>query len=189
MRVGDQITVLEGSLKELIRLWERFFAGDVKVPPQSQREQLQRRLRQLSDGAHIIRSADRFRLEQLQHRFMTYAMNWERMLREREEGRGRSMAVIRATARAGQPSPPPATNGRAAAAVHSGGGDDLFERYRSAKEDLGQKSGLDRVAFEKQISSQRSTLEAKLGREVSFDVKVADGKVKLVVKKNGSSKK
>jgi len=166
-------------------MWERYFAGDLRVPPQKARTVLERRLRLLHDRPGVMRSTDRFRLEQLQHRFMVYAQNWERMLREREEGRGRSVSHIRALSRASQTAPPPPqTNAAAAASVQGTGVDSLFERYQSAKQGLGQKSGLQREAFEKQIAEQRKTLEKKLGRRVDFDVAVSDGRVKLVVKKN-----
>ena len=190
MVLGQQITTLDHSLAELIKLWERYFAGDLRVPPQQQRTVLERRLRQLHDRPGVMRSTDRFRLEQLQHRFMTYAQNWERMLREQEEGRGRSIAVIRATARAGGASAVAFSqpNGGSAAFVDSGGGESLFDRYREAKAGLGQKMGLDRRAFEDKIAAQRKGIEERLGRKVRFDVVVAEGRVKLQVRKPSGEK-
>ena len=188
MDLGDQITTLSRTLSELIKLWERFFAGDIRVPPQNQRINLERRLRQLHDRPGVMRSSDRFRLEQLQHRFMTYSMNWERMLREREEGRGRSAAHLRAVSRASKPAPPPPPpNAQRPAAVDPSGADLLFNRYQAAKDKLGQKSGLGREAFKKQIAEQRKGLEKRLGRKVDFDVAVSDGRVKLVVKKDSAA--
>ena len=80
MELTDQIAVLERALQEHIRKWEMFFSGTVKTPPQIERERINRRIRFLSEQT-VNRRAEQFRIEQLQHRFMTYSMNWERMLR------------------------------------------------------------------------------------------------------------
>jgi hypothetical protein len=40
-----------------------------------------------------------------------------------------------------------------------------------------------RSAFDKQIDQQRDQLQEKLGRQVQFEVRVEDGKVKLAARK------
>jgi hypothetical protein len=184
MDPGRQIGMLEKALSDLIKDWERFFAGIRKTPPNDERERLERRLRHLADNPPR-RSADAFRVQQLQHRFRTYAMNWERMLREREEGRGRSIGMVRAQARAARATPqtPPRPNVSAAAAVDESGSDALFERFVAAKQEAGEVAGVKREAFEAQIKEQRNKLEARFGCKVRFDVVVDGGKVKLAARK------
>lgn len=171
---AGEIMMLERALNDLINKWERFFAGVVRQPPIDDRDRLARNLRRLSES-QSLRSADRFRCEQLQHRFMTYAMNWERMLREREEGRGRSLAAIRGqrSVEDGDTSPP--------ASVHSSSTADasLYDRYVAARASVGDEVRVDRATFEAQIAAQRERLAAKLGPSVRFDVKVEGGKVKV----------
>lgn len=178
MDLGE-LTMLENALRDLITKWERFFAGDLRVPPHIERERLARRLRMLAERP-TKRSAERFRAEQLQHRFMTYAQNWERMLREREEGR------TPGTARPGGPVPASNPDGERPASVHSATGPAaLYERYVEARRALGEEVAVDRGAFEAQLAAQRERLEQKLGHGVEFDVRVEGGKVKLAARRAG----
>ena len=177
MRLGEQVGILEKEFKDLTTLWDRFFGGDIRVPPVRARDHLQRRLRLLTERPGVARRSDSFRLEQLQHRFMTYNQNWVRLLREREEGRSQSGRPVR-----GQGQIPPPPNARPPASVKSAS-ESLFERFSDAKAGLGQKMGMDREAFENKIKAQRTAIEAKLGTSVRFDVLVEDGRVKLAAKK------
>ncbi len=77
MSILPQITSLEHRLALLIREWERYFAGDLRVPPEKERTAIQRQLRQLTEKG-TQRRTEQYRLEQLQHRFMTYVQMWER---------------------------------------------------------------------------------------------------------------
>lgn len=134
-------------------------------------------------------STDRFRLEQLQHRVMSYMMNWERMLREREEGVNRWVPGRSAAhGAAPQKSPPLKANGETAAPVDSSGGESLFDRWRAAKSDLGQKVTVDREVFEARIEAQRRDLEGRMGTSVVFEVKVADGQVKVTARRAGNKR-
>lgn len=186
MSMMEQITTIEQKFKLLIREWERFFAGDIRVPPEKERKDLERRLRMLTERPGH-RRMEQYRLEQLQHRFMTYVQMWTRMLREREEGRGRFPT------RPGAPPPPaprpaakPPNAGAAASVKDDSGG--LYERYAAAKRQAGEKLAVDQKAFMAQISSQRQKIEARLGQKVRFDVVVEGGKVKLAARKTGSKK-
>jgi hypothetical protein len=176
VELSAQIAFLERALQEHIRRWERFFSGVEKVPPQVERERINRRIRLLSEQT-VNRRAEQFRIEQLQHRFQTYSANWERMLREREEGRsasGHTDPSLRVQDTANAPSPPP---------VDEMNDESLFERYRSAKEAHGIEVAVDRKTFDEQIAVQRERIEERLGRKVRFEVQVEDGKVRVVARK------
>ena len=79
MELIEEIAMLERALQEHIRKWEMYFSGVDRVPPQEQRERINRRIRMLAERT-VNRRAEQFRIEQLQHRFMTYSQNWDRML-------------------------------------------------------------------------------------------------------------
>jgi hypothetical protein len=177
LELRDQIAFLDRVLEEHIRKWERFFAGVEKVPPQIERERLSRRIRMLSEQT-ANRRADHFRIEQMQHRFQTYSMNWERMLREREEGRSAAAGHTNPALRA-----PEAANVPAAATVEHREEDVLFDRYCAAKAEQGVEVKVDRKTFDEQIASQRQRIEERLGRKVHFEVQVEDGKVRVVARK------
>lgn len=178
MDLIEQIVILERALQEHIKDWERFFSGLLKVPPQNDRDRFTRRLRHLSNQT-INRRAERFRLEQLQHRFMTYSQNWERLLRDREEGRG---THAQAEASGVHRTPLPANEG-ASVSVEKTAGDVLFDRYLAAKQELGLDVRVNREGFEEQIAVQRQKIEERLGRKVRFEVQVEDGRVRVVARK------
>ena len=176
MELNAQIAFLERALQEHIRKWERFFSGVEKVPPQVERERINRRIRLLSEQT-VNRRAEQFRIEQLQHRFQSYSANWERMLREREEGRsasGHTNPSLRAQEKANAPAHSPVEEKDEA---------DLFDSYRAAKEAHGIAVTVDRETFDEQIAVQRQRIEERLGRKVRFEVQVEDGKVRVVARK------
>ncbi len=173
MELGTQIAMLEQALGKLIREWERFFAGGRRTPPQLERDTFGRRLRLVAD--HGRRPLEQFKLEQLRHRFATYAALWERLLREREEGRG---PAVGGAARGVQGGP----NASLPSSVDRGGGEDIYQRYTAAKEVLRQPVKVAREAFLQQVEAQREKLEKKLGRRVELDVVVDGDRVKLAAR-------
>ena len=176
MELIEQIAMLEGVLQKHIRKWEMYFSGVERVPPQEERERINRRIRLLAEQT-VNRRAEQFRIEQLQHRFQTYSQNWERMLREREEGRSVQPHTDHELRR------PAAANGAPASSVDKAGEESLFDRYRCAKSDRGLDVGVDRETFDKQIAEQRKKIEERLGRKVRFEVQIEDDKVRVVARK------
>jgi hypothetical protein len=180
MELSEQIAILERALQEHIRRWDRFFAGAEKAMPQIERERIARRIRMLSEQtAH--RRAEQFRIEQLQHRFQTYSMNWERMLREREEGRAAAMGPV--ASQAPPAGAPGAANAAAPQSVNPQEEVSLFDRYRAAKALQGEDVKVDRKTFEEQIEAQRQRIEGRLGQPVRFEVQAGDGQVRVVARK------
>jgi hypothetical protein len=179
MDLEQKIQMLERDLRELVKNWERFFSGGLRVPPEIERTRFQQRLRTLAEQT-FNRRADQFRVEQLQHRFMSYAQNWERMLRDREEGR------LARDDGASSPRTRPLVeeaNGPTVTAVNSPGRGSIYDRYVAAKRQLGLDVRMGRSEFDRQLEQQRDQLQEKLGRKVQFEVRVEDGKVKLAARK------
>ena len=176
MELSDQITILERALQEHIRKWGMFFSGTEKTPPEVERDRINRRIRFLSEQT-VNRRAEQFRIEQLQHRFMTYSQNWERMLREREEGRRAEPSTNPGD------QTQPATNVPPSGAVEGGEGDSLFDRYSAAKAEHGADVAVDRETFDEQIADQKQRIEERLGREVRFELRIEGDRVKVVARK------
>jgi len=179
MDLEQKIQILERDLREQVKNWERFFSGGLRVPPVVERARFAQRLRALAEHT-FNRRADQFRVEQLQHRFMSYSQNWERMLRDREEGR------LQRADGSSLPKTHPhfeEANGPTVTSVDSSGRGSLYDRYVSAKRQLGLDVRMERTAFDKQLEKQRDDLQQKLGRQVEFEVRVEDGKVKLAARK------
>ncbi len=179
MDLEQKIQMLERDLRDQVKNWERFFSGGLRVPPVVEKTRFAQRLRTLAEQT-FNRRADQFRVEQLQHRFMSYSQNWERMLRDREEGRlarDEGMSSPRT-----QPHVEEA-NGPTVTSVDSPGRGSLYDRYVSAKRQLGLDVRMGRSEFDQQLDRQREQLQEKLGRQVQFEVRVEDGKVKLAARK------
>ena len=179
MDLEQKIQILERDLREQVKNWERFFSGGLRVPPEVERGRFAQRLRTLAEQT-FNRRADQFRVEQLQNRFMSYSQNWNRMLRDREEGR------LKRAEDSSLPNTYPhieEANGPTVTSVDSSGRGSLYDRYVSAKQELGLDVRMERAAFDNQLEKQRNDLQQKLGRQVEFEVRVEDGKVKLAARK------
>lgn len=86
MTPGERLDGLDRSIGELKVEYEKFFNGARAVPPEDLREAVRHRIRALR-AANLRGLAERFRLGQLEARFVTLGELWTRRLREAEEGR------------------------------------------------------------------------------------------------------
>jgi predicted ribosome quality control (RQC) complex YloA/Tae2 family protein len=158
---GGVVGQLEGTLEDLARKWERFFAHDrhVPTPPEKEREALERRLREVSREEKRS-AADQFRLEQLLHRFTTYNQLWQRLLREREEARKAASAMARAA------------NETGAAPVPDAGDEyrKVFSTYAAALSKTGKKASVDYARFRETLEQQRRQLEGRGSVVEGFEV-------------------
>jgi hypothetical protein len=162
---------IEPWIDELARKWERYFAHDPKVPlpPERERAALERQLRELSRGEPTT-AAERFRLEQLLHRFSLYSTLWQRQLRDREEAHGAQGAMARAAqVNAGAPASVPQIDEY----------ERLYRRYRDELQKAGRSLSVSAERFREALEGQRQQLEAKGAVVEGFDVVVSAGQVKV----------
>jgi len=170
MSTPDVAAQLERWLTELARKWDRFFAGDrqVPVPPERERAALERRLQELSRTEGRTAS-ERFRMEQLLHRFATYNQLWQRMLRDREEARIALGGARRAP------------NEPEAGAVGEGGGEveRVFSRYVDALRKAGTGAPVAFDAFRHALDRQRQQIESRGATVEGFEVVEDAGSVRV----------
>jgi len=170
MSTPDLVAQLEHWLAELARKWDRHFAGDrqVPLPPERERAALERRLQELSRGEGRTAS-ERFRMEQLLHRFATYNQLWQRMLRDREEARVAAGGVRRAL------------NESAAQVVPEGGGEyqGVFSRYVDALKRAGQGAPVEFDGFRHALERQREQIESRGAVVEGFEVVEEAGSVRV----------
>lgn len=167
---------LERRLEQLIRRWERFVRNDpeVRIPPEVERVALERSLRELS-REEFRTAAEQFRMEQLLHRFATFNGLWQRLLREREEVRGRVAAARAAMAATpGGNAPTPASVSAEDAEVHT-----LHRQYLAALRSAGSQAAVSLEGFRTALERQRTTLEQRGAAVEGFDVVQEDGAVKV----------
>ena len=181
--IARDLDLLEKSITALKLDYERFFSGDVKVPPLPARKSVEQVLRRIGN-APVEKVAERFRLQALQSRFTAFSDLWEKRLLAREEGRGPVRLAPRA--RLVEPgAPPPAGDASAPGSVKGSGRGDLrslFERYCAARAAAGEDvSRLRYDRFEELVKKQAADIRKVTGAtRLAFDVQTRDGKVRLV---------
>jgi hypothetical protein len=172
----------EAELRKLEAEYNMFFAGQLPRPPWETRtavEQASKRLDRVVTAEGVY--ADRFRLQTLQARFVTFVELWDRGLRAREEGRPGPFDNRRQT----PPAPgeaPPAADRVVYVTTFADPMDEidklheLYQRLADVRRDLGENQ----VPFHKFASLVRSQVAAirkKGAPEVAFRVAVQDGKI------------
>lgn len=85
-KLSREIDRLEARLEELRVAYEQHFIDILPQAPDSMRKEVTRTIRLLLK-APFKNSQTRFRLRTVIHRYQTYSSYWERILKEREEGR------------------------------------------------------------------------------------------------------
>lgn len=194
-----ELKAIEDGIRKLRIEYDLYAQGQRRRPPVEERRQIEFLVRQLGGGA-IHDNAERFRYNNLVVKYNLYSEIWERQLREREEGpldyRKRKAALSRP---APPPPPPPAPSpgdakGRSTVNIVVGQEapdqvQRVFESYLSARESTGEGiTALSFEKFQKLIQDQASAISRKTGSaSVDFEVKVADGKAKLVARPKGKN--
>ncbi len=194
----DLIAADEGIRKLRVE-YDLYTSGQRKRPPDVERRHLDQLMKRLA-GITFKDSAERFRYSNLLGRYNLYCERWEKQLREYEEGprdpRKRRQALAGAEAAPPKPSAvagrAPDASGRASVEIAVGGetAEDvrrLFDRYVAAREASGEAAAaLNFDRFQKLIQEQSAAISRKTGAvSVEFEVKLADGKAKLVAKPKG----
>jgi hypothetical protein len=190
--IARDLDLLDRSIVSLKLDYERFFSGDLKVPPLPARKSLEQVLRRIGIVS-LDKAEDRFRLQALQSRFTALSDLWEKRLQAREEGRGRVRAPIRLRS-AEVPAQAPSGDAAAAASVKGSGRSDLrslFDRYCAARAALGEDASRLRYdRFEELVKKQAAEIRRATGAtRLAFDVQTRDGKVRLVGRDLQASRK
>ncbi len=151
----------------------RYFAGDLKVPPEELKIQISSLFRRLRVGG-IKGVADNFRLNSLEARFNSQIDLYNRKLRERERGDSRAAAKPKAT--------PDPTQG---VTVGKNGDSNAVEAlYKGLYLSGGSRNpGMDLEKFRSYIDRQAAVVRSKTGCEdIQFRIAVEDGKMKIKAK-------
>ena len=162
-------------VEQLRITYERFFMGIDRVPPNPDRQKLERDLR----NSPLMRSRNtalRFQFNNVRQRMLSYARYWDRIMRLIEEGKFRRER--NALAGSGAPAGPPAEEGGAGDRNRA-----LYERWKAAHAKSGTESKTSFESFAAKIEAQRERQkQAKGWKDVDFDVRLEAGKVRLVGK-------
>jgi len=178
---------LERAINQLTIEYERFFTGDLKLPPVATIRRLDQTIRRLSD-VEPDRAADRFRFQNIQNRLQAVKELWGKRLQARETGRlaaGRAAAAAAAAPGAAQPTPPATGDASGPESVKTKKRVSfvpLFERYLDARRKLGEDvSRLKYEKFEEQVRRQAEEIRNRTGTtRLVFEVRTIEGKVRLI---------
>jgi len=183
--IDSELAALDRRMTALKVDYERFFSGDLKLPPIAARRELEQFLKRLGNE-DIDRAADRFRLQAMEGRYNAMRELWEKKLSAREQGRtlaGRPLA---------HPPPSPADASSPGPVDAAGAGDvkpkrrvdfsPLFERYCTARRTLGEDvSKLRYDKFEEQVLRQAEEIRKRTGcKKLVFEVHTQEGRVRLI---------
>src|ERR1700682_4028563 len=132
--IERDLATLEQGITLLKIDYERFFAGDLKMPPVATRRRIEDVLKKVGN-ADVERAAERFRLQSIQSRYTALAELWDKRLIAKEQGRRLGARLSPVTA-APEVAPPRGRDVRPSASVKGKGRIDLsplFERYCAAR--------------------------------------------------------
>ena len=192
MKYDEAIDQFEESLKRLKAMYDLFFNGARKLPPQEDRRRLDALVHEIA-RERIRDNGLRFRFNTLLGRYNQYKELWGRLMREREEGprdfRKRQQVMSEPPA----PLPErtlhtPSASKESEQYVKVGGNgsaaamQELFERIAEANKALGKSAvPLDQVTtmVQKQVELLRTRYNVGT---FAFRVDTSEGKVKLKAK-------
>ena len=151
----------------------RYFAGDLKIPPEELKTQLSAQFRRLRAGG-IKGVADNFRLSSLEARFNSQVDLYNRKMREREFGGQRA---------AGKPQGPPDPT-RGVLVGRNGDANAVEVLYKGLYLSGGASNpGMDLEKFRSYIDRQAAVVRSKTGCEdIQFRIAVEGGKMKIKAK-------
>jgi hypothetical protein len=170
---------MDVSIAELQVLYEKYFLGIDRRPPDQERKRISDRMRILK-GTLVKNTALKFRLHTLFAKLISFERMWDRTLREMEEGTYRRdvfKAKLHSKKKGGKPAPAPTP------AVHLS--DEklrkLYDTYLVARQRTGEPvAGLTFDSVATRIRAQvPELLERHKAKNIEFKVVIKGGKAVL----------
>ena len=195
IKQDEELDRLEEDIRKLKNKFDQFFSGIQKMPPTTERRNLESFIHELNKQK-MRDNSRRFRFNQLLTRYNQFREMWARRMREREEGplefKRRQAAMTEE-----RPAPPPEERA-AAPRVTSNGSDPyvkvatgsngeevrrLYEQIRTENAKLGKQSNVTMEQLTDMVTKQSAMVRERYNvNSVAFRVETVDGKVKLKAK-------
>ncbi|MGB4600744.1 MAG: MXAN_5187 C-terminal domain-containing protein [Trichlorobacter sp.] len=180
MGITEDLLIFEARLKELITSYDQYFIGLEKREPLKLLEEVEKLARRYAT-VPINNTMYKHRYNGLIARFSTYRQQWNRILREIEEGRysrDRFRAKLHETERA-KPSTA-ATAAQHQRSPHEQEIERIYAELQEASRNCHLTAAMSREQLTATIEKQRPILAQKLGtNDIQFRVVVEDGKPKI----------
>lgn len=176
------LEVLAEQLRRLEAEYTMYFSGRLPSPPHQMRAKVEALVRRY-DRAHMGNYAERFRFSTLQARYVRLVDLWERALRAREEGRPGPFSMPR-----GAGAPPSTSDGTVMHVTQLADPERQADRLRGLYDTIARarrETGERPIPFEQfatLIAQQVKRLGVSSSDEVTFEVALKDGKVRLTAR-------
>lgn len=153
---------------------QRYFAGDIHIPPETQKDRLAARIRQLRNSG-LRGVAENFRLTTLESQFNSQVDFYNRKMREKEQGSQRRLVPE------GPPPPDPSQGVVYGSKGHANAVEIL---YKGLYLQSGNRNpSMDLEKFREFVGKQAEAIRAKTGcSDIQFRVEIEEGKPKLKAK-------
>ena len=183
-KFAEELDRLDEGLSNLQVLYEKYFLGIDRRPPDQERKRVSTRLREMRSES-VRNTALKFRVQSMFAKLISFERMWDRTLREMEEGtykRDVFKAKLRSSQRRDEvePAEPAAP---AQPQISEGALRKVFETYLVARQRTGESTeGLTFESVAARIRQQvPQLLEKHKARNVEFKVVIQGGKAKLKV--------
>lgn len=153
---------------------QRYFAGDIHIPPETQKDRLALRIRQLRNSG-LRGVAENFRLGTLESQFNSQVDFFNRKMREKEQGGTRRVAPAE---------PPPPDPAQGVVYGQNGHSSAVEILYKGLYLQSGNRNpAMDLEKFRDFVGRQAEAIRAKTGcSDIQFRVEIEEGKPKLKAK-------
>ncbi|MDO9079722.1 MAG: MXAN_5187 C-terminal domain-containing protein [Desulfuromonadales bacterium] len=174
--IEQELNRIEETIRLIDQNYEKYFAGIERRPPEKMRDDLSLELRRFANR-YIPQTDLRYRYQMLATRFYSYSGNWERLMKQIEEGK-----FVRKLERLRGGSAAPAASRK------EGGTTPIQSEAERISAEIAAISGKapDRQKIATLLAEQRAQLTSRFaGREIEFIVTCEDGKPKLKARAKG----
>lgn len=181
-KYADELTQLDESIQNLMVLYEKYFIGIDRKPPDQERKRVSEKARELRTTT-IRNTALKFKINTLFAKLISFERMWDRTLREMEEGtykRDVYKAKLHQKDREPQ-AQAPARRGPSGPAISDANLRRLYDTYLVARQRCGEPiTGLSYDSMATRIRAQVPELMQKhKAKNIEFKVVIKGGKAIL----------
>ena len=177
-KLAEEIDDLDESMTQLQVLYEKFFLGIDRRPPEQERKKVSSRMRELRTTT-VKNTALKFRIQTLFAKLISFERMWDRTLREMEEGTYKR-DVFKAKLRQGKEAQRP-SGARKTPDIPDDKLRRLYDTYLVARQRCGEPT--DGISYESVASRIRSQvpqlLEKHKAKNIEFKVVIKGGRAVL----------
>ena len=183
-KYADELTDLDESIQNLQVLYEKYFIGIDRKPPDQERKRVSEKARELRTST-IRNTALKFKINTLFAKLISFERMWDRTLREMEDGtykRDVYKAKLHQKDREPQgQAPAPSRRGPSAPAISDANLRRLYDTYLVARQRCGEPiTGLSYDSMATRIRAQVPELMQKhKAKNIEFKVVIKGGKAIL----------